>query len=152
MTFRIELAQMEDAPAILALQKQAYVTEAELHNDHTIPPLHQSLESLREEFQKGIVLKALYNNQIVGSVRAFGQGSICCIGKLIVDASCQNLGLGQRLMQTIENYFPQASRFELFTGYKSAKNLYLYRKLGFEEVRRQTISTNLTLVFLQKCL
>jgi GNAT superfamily N-acetyltransferase len=150
MSYKIELAQVEDAPAILALQKKAYRSEAELHNDDSIPPLHQTLESFLDEFRKGIVLKAVRNEQIIGSVRAFQQGDSSYIGKLIVESAQQNQGIGQALMQAIEHYFPQARHFELFTGFRSEKNLYLYQKLGYRELRRQTISDSLILVFLQK--
>ena len=150
MTYNIELARVEDAPAIHALQKQAYLSEAALHNDYSIPPLHQTLNSVVEEFREGIVLKAVHNGQLIGSVRAFREADTCYVGKLIVAASLQNRGIGQGLMQAIENYFPQARQFELFTGYKSEKNLFLYHKLGYREIRRQAVSEKLTLVFLQK--
>jgi hypothetical protein len=39
----VELASIEDAEEILALQKLAYVSEAEIIDDFTIPPLHQTL-------------------------------------------------------------------------------------------------------------
>jgi GNAT superfamily N-acetyltransferase len=150
MTYTIELARAEDAPAIHALQKQAYLAEAELHNDYSIPPLHQTLTSVLEEFREGIVLKAVQNGQLIGSVRAFQEADTCYVGKLIVAASWQSRGVGQGLMLAIQHYFPQAGRFELFTGYKSEKNLYLYHKLGYREIRRQAVSETLTLVFLQK--
>lgn len=150
MTYSIELARVEDAPTIHALQKQAYLAEAELHYDYSIPPLHQTLHSVLEEFGEGIVLKAVQNGQLIGSVRAFQEADTCYVGKLIVAASLQNKGIGQGLMQAIEHYFPQAGQFELFTGYKSEKNLYLYHKLGYREIRRRAVSETLTLVFLQK--
>ena len=39
----IEQATIEDAQEILALQKLAYTSEAEIYNDFTILPLHQTL-------------------------------------------------------------------------------------------------------------
>jgi hypothetical protein len=52
-------------------------------------------------------------------------------------------------MERIENAMP-ASRYELFTGHKSKRNLYLYKKLGYCEFRREKVSENLSLVFLEK--
>ncbi|MBN1985936.1 MAG: GNAT family N-acetyltransferase, partial [Prolixibacteraceae bacterium] len=84
------------------------------------------------------------------SVRGFRQNETCCIGRLIVHPGVQNLGIGQKMIKAIEAAFPQCKRFELFTGFRSEKNLYLYQKLGYREFRREKASTNLTLIFMEK--
>jgi hypothetical protein len=53
-------------------------------------------------------------------------------------------------MKEIERQMADAVRFELFTGYKSEKNIGLYTKLGYAECRRAYIHDNLTLVFMEK--
>ncbi len=40
--------------------------------------------------------------------------------------------------------------FELFTGHLSGKNLYLYEKSGYREFRRERVSVNLELIYLEK--
>jgi predicted NUDIX family phosphoesterase len=50
---KIERALIEDAPAILALQKLAYQSEARIHNDYSIQPLTQTLDELGSEFESG---------------------------------------------------------------------------------------------------
>jgi ribosomal protein S18 acetylase RimI-like enzyme len=77
-------------------------------------------------------------------------GGTCYIGKLIVHPSQQNHGIGTGLLLAAENQFPDAERYELFTGQKSEKNLYLYEKHGYRRVRRQVISETLTVVFMEK--
>lgn len=146
----ISTAEESDLECILALQKQAYHQEAEIYNDFTIPPLLQAIGDLRAEWQQGVVLKAVKNNEIVGSVRAVRDGDICRIGKLIVKPSAQNMGLGKKLMKTVEKVFENCFTYELFTGDKSEKNLALYRKLGYRQVRKEELGNNLTLVYLQK--
>ena len=98
----------------------------------------------------GIVLKAMVGNEIIGTVRAYSDKETCYIAKLVVDSNCQNKGIAQSLMQSIEADFKEVKRFELFTGFKSAKNLYLYEKLGYSEFKRETIRENVTLVFMEK--
>jgi GNAT superfamily N-acetyltransferase len=142
-------ASMEDAEEILALQKLAYRSEAEIHNDYTIPPLHQTLGDIRTQFENHVFLKAQLDSQIVGSVRAIIKKDSCFIGRLIVEPTLQNKGIGQQLMNKIET-IQDAPRYELFTGYKSEKNLYLYNKLGYREFRREIINDRLTLVFMEK--
>lgn len=146
----IEPAQLDDAREILALQRLAYRSEAELHNDFSIPPLTQTLQETITEFEQQLVLKAVIDSRIIGSVRACVKQGTCYIGKLIVHPDHQNQSIGTRLMHEIEGRFKNTQRFELFTGRKSARNLYLYRKLGYTEFKRQVISERLTLVFLEK--
>jgi len=52
--------------------------------------------------------------------------------------------------RAIEQEFPAAARFELFTGHKSARNLYLYQKLGYRIFHRTTQTAKVDLVYLQK--
>jgi hypothetical protein len=53
-------------------------------------------------------------------------------------------------MQTIEQHFKYANRYELFTGHKSTRNLHLYQKPGYNEFKRLPINDSLTMVFLKK--
>ena len=147
---RIELAAIEDAGKILALQKLAYRSEAEIYNDFTIQPLLQTLEELEGEFKSHSVFKAIQDNNLVGSVRTTVKGDTCYVGKLIVHPAYQNRGIGNALLTHVESLAGVAGRFELFTGHRSAKNLYLYRKFGYREFRRETVHQDLTLVFLEK--
>ena len=146
----IEHAQVEDAEVILDLQKRAYLSEAEIYNNASIPPLTQTLDEIRTEFDQQIFLKALIDERIIGSVRAYQTEGTCHIGRLIVHPDFQNRGIGSRLMNKIEGIFEQARRFELFTGDNSERNLYLYQKLGYREYRRQKFQEDLVLVFLGK--
>jgi len=143
-------AKSNDLKEILTLQKIAYKSEAEIHDDYTIPPLHQTMDEIRDEFHNQLFLKVIKDNKIIGSVRAYEKNGTCFIGKLIVEPEYQNVGIGTRLMAEVENRFEHVRRFELFTGYKSKKNLYLYTKIGYKEFRKEKISEKLTLIFLEK--
>ena len=146
----IKRALVEDAEIILNLQKLAYLSEAEIYNNDSIPPLTQTLDEIRSEFGKQTFLKAVVADRIVGSVRAYQTAETCHIGRLIVHPDFQNRGIGTRLMDKIEGLFDTVKRFELFTGDNSERNLYIYRKLGYKEYRRQKFQENLVLVFLAK--
>ncbi|MCP4610179.1 MAG: GNAT family N-acetyltransferase [Planctomycetes bacterium] len=146
----IEQATVIDAKEILALQKLAYIGEAEIYNDFTIQPLHQTIVEITSEIEMQYVLRCVVNDRIAGSVRAYMAKGTCFIGKLIVHPEFQNKGIGTKLLEEIENHFTGAERFELFTGYKSEKNLYLYRKQGFEIFKSEKVNDALTLVFMEK--
>ena len=146
----VEKASIEDAGEILVLQKLAYVSEAEIIDDFTIPPLHQTLAETLVEFDRQVVLKVELEGRIVGSVRSYPDRGTCYVGKLIVHPDYQNRGIGTTLLQAAENEFPAADRYELFTGQKSEKNLHLYHKNGYRVFEHTAISEKLILVYLEK--
>lgn len=146
----IEIATIEDAEEILALQKSAYYSEALLYNDFTIPPMIQTLEEIQSDFKNQVYLKAEIDGNIIGSVRGQFQNGTCHIGRLIVHPDFQNQGIGTQLIWAIEEYFSKARRFELFTGEKSSRNIYIYQKLGYQIFRTETLSERVRLLYLEK--
>ena len=147
---KIDNASKSDLKEILDLQKEAYVSEAKIYNDFSIPPLTETIEEIEESFKNHVFLKISLEGEILGSVRAFETNGVCQIGRLIVKQTHQNQGFGKRLLNEIESKFPESEKFELFTGEKSTKNLYLYQKCGYKVVRQQKVSQSLTLIFLNK--
>ncbi len=146
----VERATVTDAEEILSLQKLAYKSEAEIYNDFNIPPLLQTLEEIKKDFENQIVLKTTVDGKIRGSVRAFIKEGTCYVGRLIVHPNFQNKGLGTELMKKIEEVFKGAQRFELFTGHRSEKNLYLYQKLGYKFFKTVKANDRLNIVYLEK--
>jgi ribosomal protein S18 acetylase RimI-like enzyme len=127
---KILRADVTDAEKILELQKWAYQSEAERYNDYTIGPLKQTLPDIMEQFKTHIFLKAVFENKIVGTVRAYEENETCYIGRLAVAPEMQNQGIGTALMNEIERFY-SPRRYELFVGTKSDKNIHLYKKLGY---------------------
>jgi ribosomal protein S18 acetylase RimI-like enzyme len=150
LTIIIERAAVSDAEEILSLQKLAYRSEAEIYHDFNIPPMVQTLESIEKDFENQVFLKALIDGRIIGSVRAYSKEGICYIGRLIVHPDFQNQGIGTKLMNEIEKIFGTCQRFELFTGDKSERNLYLYQKLGYKLFKTANITDQTNIVFLEK--
>lgn len=140
----------EDLPAILELQKTCYTENAKRYNDFDIPPMQQTLTDLLAEFKESIILKAVVDDKIIGSIRAYQKNGTCYVGRVIVHPEFQNQGIGSKLLIKIEDYFENATRFELFTGFRDEKNLYLYQKLGYEIFYKKKVTENLEMVFLEK--
>ena len=146
----ITRAERCDLQQILDLQYLAYRSEAELLNDFRIPPLLQTLQELRAEFETGVVLKATDGcGRIVGSVRAHTDGCALFIGKLIVHPQRQGNGIGTEMLESIEKEYPPMRR-ELFTSCKSVKNLALYRRQGYRPFREEETYPGMRFVFLEK--
>lgn len=146
----IERATRADAPDILGLQKLAYRSEANLYGDWNLPPLTQTLESLRAEYTDSVVLKAVADGVIIGSVRGRRDGDTWNIGRLVVHPDFQGQGLGTRLLRAIECESGDSRKIELFTGHRSTGNIRLYERLGYVRSREQVQSPAVTLVFMEK--
>lgn len=114
--------------AILSLQKLAYRSEAEIYDDFTIPPLTQTLEGIKKDFERQIFLKAVTDGRIIGSVRAFVKEGTCYVGRLIVHPDFQNQGIGTQLMAESRRilkrlrglrFLPAIRASEIFTSIRS---------------------------------
>lgn len=143
-------ANESDLETILKLQYLAYQSEAELFGTKDIPPLKQTLEEIIEEFNKGIILKMIGDNdEIIGSVRAYEDKGTVYIGKLMVHPDFRGKGYGSALLTKIEECFP-GKRYELFTSTRSVDNIRLYSKLGFKIFDEKMIDDELTFVYMEK--
>ena len=119
-------------------------------DDYSIPPLHQDIADIRDEFRRYQFLKAESGGQIVGSVRAGVLDGTCLIQKLVVHSELQNRGIGSLLLSGIEQRFPEAVRFQLFTGRESVRNHVFYTRRGYRVFREMKVSDKLTLVGFEK--
>lgn len=129
----IEIAEEDDLPEILALQKRAFMEVARLLGRYDLPPLTQTLEETRKEAADNIILKYVSNGRIAGTVRGrmLGNGN-CLAGKLSVDPRLQGKGIGRKLMSALESYFPDCKAYELFTSPETPNTVHLYSSLGYE--------------------
>ncbi len=147
---RIEVATVEHADDILALIKRAFAAVGEQYGDRSLPPLVETCESFKSRFADEIVLKATLHERLVGAVIGALDGDVCRVGRLVVEPDFQGRGIGRALATEIERHFPEATRFELFTGDRSVETLGLYESLGYRESRRVREGDRLSLVYLEK--
>lgn len=142
-------ATENDLPQILALQKAAFECEARLVENWSIPPLTQTLEQLAEDWRAGMILKAVDEHKIVGTVRACLAENTAHIGRLAVLPQWQGRGCGSALLTAILSA-AKAARYELFTSAKSERNLRLYEKFGFVRYKKAQTANGVELVWLEK--
>jgi ech hydrogenase subunit C len=164
-------AERADAPEILALQKVAYQSEAELYGDDSLPALQQSLEDLQGDFERKpnreasllgargeaedpsdrvVFIKAVVNGKIIGSIRGFVVEETAYLSRMMVHPYFRGRGIGRRLLDEIEKAFPGVSRFETKTGHNSKRNLFQLARRGYGEFKREPFTPTITWVYLQK--
>lgn len=145
----ITKACLEDLQEILQLQYLAYQSEAALFGSNDIPPLKQTIDEVIEEYHKGVILKLVADNKIIGSIRAWETEGTVHVGKLMVHPDYRHCGYGTKLLNEIESYFSQ-KRFVLFTSTRSINNLRMYQRMSYKEFERKSITAELEFVFLEK--
>lgn len=146
MDYQILQAIIDDTEEILKLQRLAYQIEANRYNNYDIPPLKQTSEELKNQFKDHIILKAVLDTKIIGTVRAHEINGTCFIGRLAVHPDMQNQGIGTALMKEIEKYY-RPKHYELFVGSKSDNNIHLYKKLGYNIYKKDAYECGTVQIF-----
>ena len=147
----------EDAGELLTLQRAAYVTEAQAHDEPRLPPLVETLDAIRADLADDAVvaLGARDGTRLVGVVRirrSAGDAAVADLSRLAVVPDRQGEGIGARLLEAAEARAPAGvAEIRLFTGEHSASNRRLYTRHGYRETHR-TRAGNHELVHFHKTL
>ncbi|MFZ2527615.1 MAG: GNAT family N-acetyltransferase [Rhodococcus sp. (in: high G+C Gram-positive bacteria)] len=145
-----------DAGELLTLQRAAYVTEAQAHDDVNLPPLVQSLDEVVCELaQPDVRAFGLRDGsgRLVAAVRVHlsPDHRIAELGRLVVAPDLQGRGRGSRLLELVEQRLPgQVTDLRLFTGEHSLGNLRLYSRFGYRETHRTPTASGYALIHLAK--
>ncbi|MFC1576038.1 GNAT family N-acetyltransferase [Candidatus Omnitrophota bacterium] len=146
----IEPAGPEDAPAILALQRLTYQSEAETFSDFTIKPLTQSLEELRKDFGTKTIFKAVMGSKVIGTVRTLIDKDTCHVKRLMINPAYQHHGIGRKLVEHAEKHFSNVKRFEVVTFLESKQNVIFYEGLRFTIFKKEKTPRGHVKIFMEK--
>jgi len=144
----IKEATIEDAGTILKIQKAAFISEAELHGDFTIPPLVQTLDELKADLNHKTMMKVMVDGEIVATGQVIQIDNISYIGRMAVKPAFQGQGIGSQLLSVLESAFTSTT-VELFTGVNSVANLNMYSHRGYKEFKRERLGKTIV-VFMRK--
>nr|WP_240945607.1 GNAT family N-acetyltransferase [Rhodococcus sp. HNM0569] len=139
------------------MQRAAYVTEAQAHDDLRLPPLRQTVDELSDELgDPSVRAFGLRDSRarLTAAVRMVfspSEPETVEVGRLIVAPDLQGGGRGSRLLQLVEDRLPPGvTRLLLFTGERSDANLRLYIRFGYRETHRTATSAGYRMVHLVK--
>lgn len=122
----------EDAAELLVLQRCCWVQEAIANDTLDIPPLHEDLDDVSRWGREWMTLVGRFEHRLVAAVRARTVGSDWEVGRLMVAPDLAGRGLGRWLLATVEDLAPPGcTRFTLFTGARSERNLRVYARAGY---------------------
>jgi ribosomal protein S18 acetylase RimI-like enzyme len=91
-------------------------------------------------------------DSIVGTVRGIprADGTVD-VGRLAVDDGWEGRGIGTALMVALEAAYPDAPRFELFTGRDAQGPIFLYTRLGYTITGDRELAPGVHLIWMEKC-
>lgn len=146
----IEIATINDVPALLALQRKAFGPQCVELGFEDAAPMTEGIEEARKEFEQCLTLK-IENEEgvIIGSVRGnVSEGSLY-IGRLMVDPDYQQNGLGKRLFLDIQARLPH-QRAWLCTCQQVPAPYEFYLRQGFKPFKQESVGPGLTWVYMEK--
>ncbi len=93
------------------------MSEGQIYENASIPPLTQTLAELEHELTQTIALKATLGTRMVGTARARLEDGTLHIGRIAVAPDMQGRGIGSALIERLETeHGAGAHTFALFTG------------------------------------
>ena len=143
-------ATVDDAPAMLALQQEAFEPEARACGSREIPPLQETLAGIQAHIRTATVLKAMDGERLVGAIRGVVTGDTCVVRVLVVAEDQRGQSLGARLLQAIEDAHPDVARFELTTNMIMPANVRFYLRHGYDVVEQVQHAPTIRLAFMRK--
>lgn len=137
--------RVSDAGEILSLQRAAFVDEALLYNDMSLPALTQPLEQLTREIRRCSGIVALLGTHLVGAIRTNHVTDTLHITRLTVAPDLQGRGIGTALMRAAEKG-TTAVRASLFVRPRNDALLRFYRRLGYVPAHHDIADRDLELI------
>jgi GNAT superfamily N-acetyltransferase len=144
----IHVTDNEVAEILLKLQIPAYMVEAKLINFYDIPPLKDTVETLRtcgEQF-----LGYFFENELCGAISYKVEGKTLDIHRLIVHPNHFRKGIAKQLFQFIEEHVEGIDKIIVSTGTKNLPAVEFYLNRGFTVERVVQVNEELSLTFFEK--
>lgn len=151
----IEKATMEDAEKLTEIKKRTFDEELKKwlpNQDNVIdyniqPPGYSSIEMTKYMIKELEYFRVLQDKEIVGGIIVTISGiNYGRIDRIFVDPNYQGKGIGSRVINLIEDMFPNVRIWDLETSSRQINNHYFYEKMGY----RTTFKTEEEYGFLKK--
>ncbi|MFF2912424.1 GNAT family N-acetyltransferase [Paenibacillus sp. NPDC057934] len=134
----LERAIKNDAQELTEIQKASFNEELKQFNNNEIsgPIGYDSISWQEEMIQNSEYFKVLLNGEIIGgAIILIESNHVHNLGRVFIDPSVQNQGIGMKVMKEIEKEFPDSTKWWLDTPVWCVKNHHFYTRCGFTKVR-----------------
>lgn len=144
---RIRRANKADAEKLTEIQRYTF------RHDNERKPLgcvlegphgHDSVAWNKQMIRDAYYYVIEYDGRVIGGVIVFaGRTAHCELGRIYVDPSVQNRGIGQQAMRLVFNEFPQDTLWTVGTPEWAFSNHRFYESIGFHKVRETPVDPDL---------
>ena len=148
--YTISRAILEEAPAMLDLQRRAFAEEGRRSGSQDIPPLAETLDAVIEHIRSQTALVARDSGKVIGTIRGIVKGRACTIRALAVAPEFQGHGVGSSLLNALERLLPDVAQFDLTTNTVMERNVPFYERHGYQVSELTRHSERVTLAQMTK--
>ena len=143
----IDISDRKNAEDVLNIQIPSYKVEAEIIGSYEIPPLKDTVHTLRH---CGETFFGYYENEeLCGVISIKVDDDEVDIHRLIVHPNHFRKGIAQLLLNFIETKF-EAETIKVATGSKNTPAISFYKKNGFQNIKEVILNEQLSLTFFEK--
>lgn len=148
---RVKLLSLKDrqlAERVIALQFDAYLVEAELMGLKDLPPMHETVESLR--LSRETFWGSFDGAELVGVLSATEKGDVTEICRLMVAPTHFRRGIATRLLAHALAMAGPDATCHVSTGRANAPAIALYKQHGFEETSVREVEGGVEMIMLTR--
>lgn len=145
---KIDITDSVLALDVLKVQIPSYMEEAKMINFFEIPPLKDTVDTLRqcEETFFGYYV----DGELCGAISLKAEGAVMDIHRLIVHPNHFRKGIAKKLLNFIENNIAGIDSIIVSTGSKNEPAINFYEKNGFCKTEETKINERLSITSFRK--
>lgn len=150
MIRKLNLKDVETTKQVLEVQIASYEIEAQIINFYKIPPLKDTIDTLK---QCDEIFYGYYINDILAGIISFKIiESTLDIYRVAVHPRFFRMGIAGKLVNFVENLQNNINKIVVCTGRDNLPAVSLYLKKGFQKIKDIEISKDIYLTQLEKIL
>lgn len=150
MIKKLDLKDLETAKHILELQTASYRVEAEIIHFYEIPPLKDTIESLKEWDE---IFYGYYINDVLAGIISYKIiENVLDIHRVAIHPNFFRRGIAGKLVSFVEGLNSSINKIVVCTGKKNLPAVNLYLKNGYQKIRDIEVSKGFYLTEFKKTL
>lgn len=145
---KINLRDRSVTRQLLSLQQASYAVEVRLIGLTDIPPLKDTVKTLR---QSGETFYGYFmTEELVGALSYKRTGDVLDICRLMVHPAHFRQGIASELLQRIETAEHSIRKVTVTTSTKNEPAKSLYKRHGFVEIKQEIVASGVPMTFFEK--
>jgi len=148
MIKKLNLKDIETVKDILELQVASYKVEADILGFYDIPPLKDTIDTLKEcdEIFYGYYI----NNDLAGIISYKVIDEVLDIHRVAIHPRFFRMGIAGKMLNFLEGLETEISKIEVCTGKENNPAISLYSKNGYKKIKDIEVSKDFYLTQFEK--